>query len=119
MIIRGCARKFPFGFASALIATITLIAVDAASDDNFDIVFFGGTVIDGTGAPAYAADVGIRGDKIAEIGDLSGSEADAFVDARGLTVDIHVPPRNWVCRSDARTASAGRVCPRSCREWKT
>ena len=74
MIFRGCARKFPFGFVFTLIATAALIVVDAASDDTFDIVLFGGTVIDGTGAPAYSADVGIRGDKIAEIGDLSDSE---------------------------------------------
>jgi N-acyl-D-amino-acid deacylase len=38
---------------------------------QFDIVIRGGDVIDGTGAPRRRADVGIRGDTIAAIGDLS------------------------------------------------
>ena len=33
----------------------------------FDVVILGGSVVDGTGAPAYRADVGIKGETIAEI----------------------------------------------------
>ena len=40
---------------------------------TFDIVLAGGNVIDGTAeAVPYMADVGIRGDRIAAIGDLGG-----------------------------------------------
>ena len=53
---------------------------------RFDVVIRGGTVIDGTGAPAYRADVGVIGSEIAAIGDLSVAPATTTVDARGLIV---------------------------------
>ena len=34
---------------------------------NHDIIIRNGTVVDGTGAPAIRADVGIKADRIAEI----------------------------------------------------
>ncbi|HEX2060967.1 MAG TPA: D-aminoacylase, partial [Thermoanaerobaculia bacterium] len=46
----------------------------------------GGDVIDGTGAPRRRADVGIRGDTIAAIGDLTGKSATTTLDARGHVV---------------------------------
>ena len=52
----------------------------------FDIVITGGTVVDGTGKPGYAADVGIRGENIEAIGDLSQAAARRVVAAAGLTV---------------------------------
>jgi N-acyl-D-amino-acid deacylase len=60
---------------------------------SYDIAITGGTVIDGTGAPARRADVGIVGDRISEIGELSGT-ASRTIDAsdRLVTpgfVDIH------------------------------
>ncbi|MDA0822812.1 MAG: amidohydrolase family protein [Proteobacteria bacterium] len=60
---------------------------------SFDVVIKGGTVIDGTGAPAQQADVGIVGDKITEIGKIS-ARATRTIDAddRFVTpgfVDIH------------------------------
>ena len=61
----------------------------------FDIVIVGGTVVDGTGAPGYRADVGINGEAIEAIGDLSGAEARRVIDATDLVVspgfiDTHV-----------------------------
>jgi N-acyl-D-aspartate/D-glutamate deacylase len=52
----------------------------------FDVVIRGGTVYDGTGAPGRRADVGIRGDRIANVGDLSGRPATTVIDAAGLAV---------------------------------
>jgi len=52
----------------------------------FDVVIRGGTVYDGTGAPGRRADVGIRGDRIAGVGDLSGIPATTTIDAAGLAV---------------------------------
>ncbi|MDP2497904.1 MAG: serine hydrolase [Candidatus Palauibacterales bacterium] len=43
-------------------------------------------MIDGTGSPAVNADVGISGDSIAAVGDLSGATADTVIDASGLVV---------------------------------
>ena len=52
----------------------------------FDVVIRGGTVYDGTGAPGRRADVGIRGDRIAGVGDLSDIPATTTIDAAGLAV---------------------------------
>lgn len=53
---------------------------------DYDVVVIGGTVIDGTGAPRMRADVGIRGDRITAIGDLSKATARTTLDAKGKTV---------------------------------
>ena len=52
----------------------------------FDVIISGGVVADGSGAPTFSADVGIDGERIAEIGDLSASAARRVIDATGLTV---------------------------------
>lgn len=46
-----------------------------------DIIIKNGTIIDGTGAPAYYADIAIMGDKIDYIGDLKGVDAPLVIDA--------------------------------------
>lgn len=60
--------------------------VDGAPPPPFDVVIRGGTVYDGTGALGVRADVGIRGDRIDAVGDLSGAPAVAVVEAAGLAV---------------------------------
>lgn len=52
----------------------------------FDIRIVNGEVIDGSGRPRFRADVGIRGDTIAEIGDLSRSTSKITIDARNQVV---------------------------------
>ncbi len=52
----------------------------------FDVLVRGGTVYDGSGKAPRRADVGIRGDRIAAVGDLAGSAAKATVNAEGLAV---------------------------------
>lgn len=52
----------------------------------YDVLVSGGDLIDGTGAPARRVDIGIFGDRIVEIGDLSGRRAARTIDARGLVV---------------------------------
>ncbi|HVK05382.1 MAG TPA: D-aminoacylase [Armatimonadaceae bacterium] len=64
------------------------------SPDSFDLVLRGGTVYDGTGASPVRADVGISGDRVAAVGDLSGARAGRVLDVRGKAVapgfiDIH------------------------------
>jgi N-acyl-D-amino-acid deacylase len=53
---------------------------------HFDLRIIHGEVIDGTGAPRRRSDVGIRGDTIVEIGDLSSSTATVTIDAAGQVV---------------------------------
>jgi N-acyl-D-amino-acid deacylase len=52
----------------------------------FDVVIAGGTVVDGTGRPGYRGDVGIAGETIAAIGDLSRAETGRRIDASGHVV---------------------------------
>ena len=52
----------------------------------FDLVIAGGTIVDGTGRPGYRGDVGVSGEVIQAIGDLSRSEAKQRIDAAGMVV---------------------------------
>jgi|GEM_PF-73260 len=53
---------------------------------KFDMIIRGGTVYDGSGSKPRVADVGLQGDKIAAVGDLSEATAKTVVDAKGLAV---------------------------------
>src|SRR6266480_3809693 len=53
---------------------------------EFNIVIKNGTVYDGTGSQGRVADVAIRGDRIAGVGDLQKTRAKNVIDARGLAV---------------------------------
>ena len=61
-------------------------AACAPPGPRFDLVVRGGSVLDGNGTPAVRADVGIAGDRITAVGDLSGAEAGTMIDASGLVV---------------------------------
>ncbi|MFT3816804.1 MAG: D-aminoacylase [Rubrivivax sp.] len=53
---------------------------------HYDLLIRGGTVIDGTRAPRFDADVAVRDGRIAAIGDLSDATADEVIDAAGRIV---------------------------------
>lgn len=70
----------------------------------FDIIIRNGTVIDGTRAERYRADVGIRGDRISSIGDLATAKADHTIDATGKIVapgfvDVHNHSDGWLWKT--------------------
>jgi N-acyl-D-amino-acid deacylase len=54
--------------------------------DVFDLILRGGTVYDGRGDAPYVADMGVRGDRVVCVGDLSRAQADISIDARGRAV---------------------------------
>ncbi|HIC87934.1 MAG TPA: D-aminoacylase [Anaerolineae bacterium] len=53
---------------------------------TFDVIIEGATLVDGTGAPARPADVGVAGSRVRAIGDLSAAVAEDIVEARGSVV---------------------------------
>ena len=53
--------------------------------ESFDLIVRGGTLVDGTGAPAVRGDVGVRGGRIAALGENLGS-ADHVIDAESAVV---------------------------------
>jgi len=65
---------------------LALVAANAPRPATFDLIFAGGRVVDGTGAPWVRADVGISGDRIAAVGNLSGAAAKRRIDATNLVV---------------------------------
>jgi N-acyl-D-amino-acid deacylase len=74
-----------------LVLTVGFISFALArthADDSpaLDIVIRNGHILDGTGNPWYAADVGIRGDRIEVIGKLSNAHAAKVIDASGRVV---------------------------------
>lgn len=68
------------------IAITAALFVAACSAPKYDVIIRGGTVYDGTGAPGVVADVGIRGDSIAAVGDLSAAKGTVEVPATGMAV---------------------------------
>ena len=74
---------------------MTPVAPLSHAVDRPELLLVGGTIIDGSGAPAFRGDVGIRGDRIVAIGpDLSAAESARRLDASGCVVtpgfiDIH------------------------------
>jgi N-acyl-D-amino-acid deacylase len=58
----------------------------APQSESFAVIVRGGTVFDGRGGPGVRADLGIRGDRVAAVRDLSGATAPAVIDATGLAV---------------------------------
>ena len=102
-------RTLAAGLALAMCTVVPETADDASSAGAggaaFDLVIVGGTVVDGTGADRFTADLGIRDGRVVEIardGGLSGQGAEE-IDAAGLIVspgfiDHHNHVQNQVHR---------------------
>ena len=73
-----------FAHIFALVVIASVIA--STQGQSFDVIIRDGTVYDGTGATGRRADVGIRGDRIAAVGELGTARGTVIVDATGLAV---------------------------------
>lgn len=79
-----------------LVAAVLLLGLGLtllAAEPPYDLIIRNGRVVDGAGNPWYEADIAVKGDRIAEIGQVRGA-AKREIDARGLVVapgfiDIH------------------------------
>ena len=74
----------------AIVLTATLApqsVTDADADvDVLSVILEGGSVYDGLGGEPVVTDVGVLGDRIVAVGDLSGMRAGRRLDAKGLAV---------------------------------
>ena len=72
-----------------ILGILSLVFSSAAPSQSaapFDLIIRNGHIIDGTGSPWYAGDVGVRDGHIAAIGDLSRDTAKQIVDAHGMVI---------------------------------
>ena len=69
-----------------LLSVIIITSLIACSVKKYDIIIRNGMVYDGNGGKPFKADIGIKNDTIAFIGDLSGESAKSEVDAKGKAV---------------------------------
>ena len=111
MVPRTLSHFF-FALGVTLLAAAGIAAIQ--SPESFDVVLRDGTVYDGTGAAGRRADVGLRGDRIAAVGDLSSATARATIDASGLAVAPgFINMLSWspsrCSRTAARRARSGRA----------
>jgi N-acyl-D-aspartate/D-glutamate deacylase len=83
---------------------------DDIMTDALTLVIRGGTVVDGTGAAPFEADVGVAGDRIAAVGRIAPGRAEE-IDARGLLVTPgFVDPHTHY---DAQVTWANHITPSS------
>ena len=78
--------------------------------DSFDLLIRNAEIVDGTGAPRFAGDIGIRGDRIERIGDLSGRNGRSEIDLAGRIaapgfIDCHT-------HDDRVMLSGGEMAPK-------
>ena len=71
--------------AFAVTSSVTGHAARQAAT-SYSVIIAGGTVYDGSGASGVRADVGIRDDRVVEVGDLGSATAPLRIDAAGLAV---------------------------------
>src|SRR4029453_15376211 len=77
---------FLLGAFLAIVFTMSAKPSPTTAEGNFDVIVRNGTVYDGTGAEPRKADVAIRGDRIARIGDLKSAKANTVIDTKGLAI---------------------------------
>ena len=91
-------------FVAALSAVVFLFGASCVSwgqTDPVDLVIKNARVVDGTGGPAYSAEIAVRGDTILRIAPRIDSPATKVVDAHGKVIapgfiDIHVHARDGI-----------------------
>ncbi|MFZ0932384.1 MAG: D-aminoacylase [Syntrophobacteraceae bacterium] len=76
-----------FGLALVLVILFsTALSATGQGPPDLDIIIKNGLIYDGSGGAPFKADVGVKGDRIAAVGDLSGASAGTVIDAKDLAV---------------------------------
>src|SRR5580704_3044728 len=127
----NCARCAALGLIAwfAVWGTLSLAAARAGGAlTQFDIIIKNGHIIDGTGSPWYAGDLGIRNGKIVAIGKLDAALSNRVIDASGkvvapgfidmlgqsdltMLVDPHLPSKIYQGITTEITGEGGSAAP--------
>jgi N-acyl-D-amino-acid deacylase len=131
MTMTNCARCAALGLIAwfAVWGTLSLAAARAGGAlTQFDIIIKNGHIIDGTGSPWYAGDLGIRNGKIEAIGKLDAALSNRVIDASGkivapgfidmlgqsdltMLVDPHLPSKIYQGITTEITGEGGSAAP--------
>jgi N-acyl-D-amino-acid deacylase len=69
-----------------VLVPVLLIFYGCSSSERYDVLIRNGSIVDGSGSPAFTGDIGIMSDTIAAIGDLKHARGTSEIDATGMTV---------------------------------
>jgi N-acyl-D-amino-acid deacylase len=75
-----------YWLAAAVAVSLSCATAGTGTVGGYDVVIRGGTTYDGSGGAPSVTDIGVIGDSIAFIGDLSRARGKTDIDARGLAV---------------------------------
>jgi len=79
-------RKVLRGLLGVALLGCPLLPAAEPAPGEYDLLIRGGRVVDGSGAPWFAADVAVKDGRIAAVGRLPTAKAKRVVDATGLVV---------------------------------
>src|SRR5512132_3871540 len=68
--------------------TVLLAGLVCHAQTPYDVILRNGRIVDGTGAPWYRGDVGVRAGKIAAIGRLDVAGSTRVIDVRGMVIAL-------------------------------
>src|SRR5215813_6397538 len=94
-------KKGRYNTPMRAVGILLALAGGLFAQPDFDILITNAKVVDGSGNPAFYADLGIRGDTIAAVGLLPSATAGTRIDGRGLVaapgfIDIHSHGRRGI-----------------------
>src|SRR6267143_3039045 len=69
-----------------ILSTMTALTSALSKASDYELIIRNGRVVDGSGRPAFRADLAIKGDRIVRIGNLQGARAKRTIDAAGQVV---------------------------------
>ena len=78
--------RFTLVIALMIIFSPVPLHTAAEGSFDFDVIIKNGLIYDGSGGAPFKADVGVKGDRIAAVGGLSGASAGTVIEAKDLAV---------------------------------
>ena len=100
----------PPAFLLAFTLLPACAGLEPRAADDFDVILRGGTIYDGSGDEPHVGDIGLRGDRIAGVGDLGDARARREIDVAGLAVAPgFINMLSWATRVPAGRPAGARA----------